>query len=67
MISWLFVFFIIRSLFVGNHDHKNNKQKKKTKKKQTNCETGWGRDQFVRIYLVKKGFIEVIWSYCKFL
>ena len=24
-------------------------------------------DQFVRIYQVKKGFIEVIWSYCKFL
>ena len=24
-----------------------------------NCETGWGRDQFVRIYLVKKGSMEV--------
>ena len=30
-------------------------------------ETGWGRDQFVRIYLVMKVFIEVIWSYCKFI
>ena len=49
MISWLFVF----SLLVGNHD------------KKTACETGWGWDQFVRIYLVKKGFIEVIWYYCK--
>ena len=39
---------------------------KKIKRKKTNCETGWGRDQFVRIYLVKKEFIEVIWSYCKF-
>ena len=26
-------------------------------------ETGWERDQFVRIYLIKKVFIEVIWSY----
>ena len=42
--------------------------KEKTKQnKPTNCGTGWGRDQFVRIYLVKKGFIEVIWSYSKFL
>ena len=39
----------------------------KKQKKQTNCETDWRRDQFVRIYLVKKEFIEVIWSYCKFL
>ena len=37
------------------------------KNKQKTCETGWGRDQFVRMCLVKKGFIEVIWSYCKFL
>ena len=43
----------MRSLFVGNHDHK----------KKNPCETGWGRDQFVRIYLVKKGFIEVNISY----
>ena len=34
--------------------------------KKISFETGW-RGQFVRIYLVKKGFIEVIWSYCKFL
>ncbi len=39
---------------------------KKQQKKKNNCETDWGRDQFVRIYLVKKGLIEVIWSYCKF-
>ena len=37
------------------------------KNKKKTCETGWERDQFVRIYLVKKGFIEVIWSYCKLL
>ena len=55
IISWLFVFvFFIWNLFVGNHDPHPR-------------ETGWGRDQFVRIYLVKKGFIKVIWSYCKFL
>ncbi len=33
----------------------------KKEQKKTNCETGWGRDQFVRMYLLKKGFIEVIW------
>ena len=27
MISWLFIYFFIRSLFVGNHDHKKNKKK----------------------------------------
>ena len=57
IICYLFIFFI-RSLFVGNHDHK------KTPKNSESC---WGRDQFVKIYLLKKGFIEVIWSYCKFL
>ena len=52
---------------------KENKSEKKFKgevlgiKKDKNCDTGWGKDPFVRIYLVKKGFIEVIWSYCKFL
>ena len=40
---------------------------KKTNKKTTTAKQVGGRDKFVRIYLVKKGFIEVILSNGKFL